>query len=86
MSTKLTLTIDKKIISEAKQYAKAHGRSLSNLIEDYLHALLEETGKQGYEVSLSPLVRSLKGAIQLPSQDTEYKKLLEDELLRKYLS
>lgn len=86
MSTKLTLTIDKKIISEAKQYAKAHGRSLSNLIEDYLHALVEEPGKQGYETSFSPLVRSLKGAITLPSQNADYKKLLEDELLRKYLS
>ena len=36
MSTKLTLTIDKSVIKKAKEYAKSQGRSLSNLIEDYL--------------------------------------------------
>ncbi len=39
MSTKLTLTLDKSVIESAKKYAKSQGRSLSNLIEDYLKAV-----------------------------------------------
>ena len=41
MSTKLTLTIDKSVIKQAKKYAKSQGRSLSNLIEEYLIAIIE---------------------------------------------
>jgi predicted HicB family RNase H-like nuclease len=36
MSTKLTLTIEKAILERAKVYAKNTGRSLSELIENYL--------------------------------------------------
>ena len=85
MATKLTLTVDKKIISRAKQYAKEHGRSLSNLVEDYLHALVEEPVEPKYETRrYGPITRSLKGAIVLPGNEAGYQKLLEEELLKKY--
>jgi hypothetical protein len=86
MSTKLTLTIDPEVIAKAKQYAREHGRSLSNLIENYLQSLVEEPEAAGYEPPHSPLVRSLKGAIRLEDQELPYREILEDELLKKYLS
>jgi hypothetical protein len=85
MSAKLTLTIDEKVIARAKEYAREHGRSLSNLIENYLQSLLEEPEAAGYDTPYSPLVRSLKGAIRVGDKDVDYKEMLEDELLKKYL-
>ncbi len=39
MKTKLTLTLEKDIIVHAKEYAKATGISLSELIQDYLRKI-----------------------------------------------
>lgn len=87
MSTKLTLTIEPKVIAKAKKYARDHGRSLSSLIETYLRSLVEEPETSGYRPAYSPLVRSLKGAIRLVDKEiNDYKEILEDELLKKYLS
>ena len=36
MNTKLTLTIEQSIIEKAKKYASGKGRSLSDIIENYL--------------------------------------------------
>jgi hypothetical protein len=36
MDTKLTLTLDKSVIDAAKKLAKQSGRSLSDLVENYL--------------------------------------------------
>ena len=35
MNTKLTLTVEKKVIAKAKSYAKKQNRSLSKLVENY---------------------------------------------------
>jgi hypothetical protein len=40
MNTKLTLTIDHQVIEAAKDVARQSGRSLSDLIEHYLIALI----------------------------------------------
>lgn len=85
MSTKLTLTIDKEIISRAKDFAKNQGRSLSNLIEDYLRTLTTSTTE---DFEYTPIVNSLKGVvnIDMESNAIDYKDILEEELLNKYLS
>ncbi|WP_230383903.1 DUF6364 family protein [Pedobacter endophyticus] len=36
MNTKLTLTVDKSTIEQAKVYPEEHGRSLSALMENYM--------------------------------------------------
>jgi len=41
MNIKLTLTVDKSVIKGAKIYAKSNGRSLSNIVEEYLKSLVE---------------------------------------------
>ena len=80
MQTKLTLTIEKSIIEQAKLYAKDKGRSLSELIENYLKVVLDDRQQK---VKLSPSIKKLKGAIQLP-EDFDYKKELTESLSAKY--
>lgn len=81
MQTKLTLTIEQSIIERAKGYAKSKGRSLSELIENYLKAVLEDNIE---EVKISPAIKKLKGSIKLP-EDFDYKKEISDAISDKYL-
>ncbi len=39
METKLTLSLDKEIIEQAKKYAKQQKTSLSNMVENYFYYL-----------------------------------------------
>ena len=81
MNTKLTLTIEQSIIEKAKAYAKGKGRSLSDIIENYLKIITKEL-----EVSeeISPLVKSLRGSFKAP-ENFDYKKELSKELSEKYM-
>lgn len=82
MSTKLTLTIEQKIIERAKKYAKSKNRSLSDIIENYLR-LLTNNDVADEEV-LHPSVASLKGSFKEP-KDVDYKKELQTRREQKYL-
>lgn len=84
MSTKLTLTVDKHIIEEAKKYAKLNGRSLSNIIEEYLKSLIEHR-KEKDEFEISPFVASLWGSVPTISESLDYKEIIGDALVEKYL-
>ena len=84
MSAKLTLTIDKTVIEEAKKYAKSQGRSLSNLIEEYLKSISAKDQKSA-ELELSPITKSLLGSVQLKDEELDYKQLIEDEIIKKHL-
>lgn len=84
MSSKLTLTVDKAIIEAAKKYAKTNGKSLSNIIEEYLKSLVH--GKtDNAEFEISPLVQSLWGSVKPLPSSVDYKEILEEELEKKYL-
>jgi len=72
MTTKLTLTVDDAIIKKAKYYAKQTGRSLSELIENYLETLTEES-KSNEQVS--PKLKKIAGAVKLPLDFDEQKEL-----------
>lgn len=82
MNTKLTLTIDQSIVERAKAHAKSNGRSLSDLIENYLKVIT--TDKDNTEIKLTPIVKSLKGSFKAPD-DFDYKKELAKRLAEKYL-
>lgn len=82
MSTKVTLTIKKAVIEKAKKYAKSQGRSLSNLVEEYLKSVTAEHPKDE-ELQLSPITKSLYGAVELKNTDIDYKEILKNEILRK---
>lgn len=78
MTSKLTLSIDEKIIARAKEYAREQELSLSALVENHLRSLVEVTGAESY----SPLVRSLKGAIRVDAKGIDYKEIMESEMHR----
>jgi hemerythrin superfamily protein len=83
MNTKLTLTIERSVIENAKKYAKNKKRSLSDLIESYLKTLTRDTSQEAIE--LTPKVKSLKGSFRLP--DTfDYQEELTDVLSKKYMN
>lgn len=82
MNTKLTLTIEQIIIERAKRYAKQKGRSLSDIIENYLKVITKEETKS--DIEIKPLTKSLKGSFKAPS-DFNYKKELSKGLSEKYL-
>ncbi|MEO7047462.1 MAG: DUF6364 family protein [Ferruginibacter sp.] len=80
MTTKLTLTIEEKVISSAKKYASKKGKSLSNLVENYLKSIsLKEVNSSG----ISPKVSRLMGVIKLP-EDFDYKAELKNVITKKY--
>jgi replicative DNA helicase len=82
MNTKLTLTIEQSIIEKAKKYASDNGRSLSDIIENYLKVITKEEEKS--EIELTPIVKSLKGAFKAP-KNFDYKKEISKRLADKYL-
>lgn len=81
MDAKLTLSINKDVARRAKVYAKTKGRSLSDLVENYLKLLTRNTPAE--ETDYSPRVKSLLGSVNLPA-DFDYKKEIGDALVNKY--
>jgi hypothetical protein len=81
MTTKLTLTLDDKVIRRAKRYAKTKGRSVSELVESYFKSITEPDASQSADLTSS--VKSLLGSFKAP-KDFDYKKVLRDQKQRKY--
>ena len=82
MNTKLTLTIEKSVILKAKHYAKSRGRSLSDIIENYLQMITHDD--RDPDIETTPLVKSLKGSFKA-NVDLDYKEQLSKGLSDKYL-
>jgi hypothetical protein len=80
MNTKLTLTIEQSVIQKAKRYASAKGRSLSDIIENYLKIITNEGEEK--DIELTPTVRTLKGSFKAP-ENFDYKKELTKRLTEK---
>lgn len=71
MTTKLTLTIEKSIIERAKSYAKHTGRSLSELIENYLETITQESREE----KISPKLNKIVGSVKIPKNFDQEKEL-----------
>ena len=82
MNTKLTLTIEKKVIEIAKEYAKEKGHSLSEMVENYFKILTRDR-KPINPSELSPRVHRLRGIIKT-EDDLDIKSILEEERSKKY--
>jgi hypothetical protein len=65
MITKLTLSIDEKLVKTAKKYAQTNNTSVSKIVSNYLRTL--DTGvKLTPHTELSPRLRKLTGAFKVP--------------------
>ncbi len=81
MTSKLTLTVEEGVIKKAKAYARKTGRSLSELVENYLNSLTDENidSKQ-----ISPKLKKVIGVVKLPDNFNE-KEELRDYFEKKHL-
>ncbi len=82
MNTKLTLTIEQSLIEKAKKYAKGKGRSLSDIVENYLKVIIKEENLK--VIDSTPIATSLRGSFKAP-KDFDYIKELSKGLSKKYL-
>jgi len=84
METKLTLSLDKEIIEQAKKYAKQQNTSLSNMVENYFYYLTsDKPGKVNKNREKTPITDKLLGSVKIDMFDAD--KLKEDYLVEKYL-
>ena len=80
MQTKLTISLDKHVIEQAKILAKKKGRSLSEMIENYLKVMVK---KDSSIQEISADIKRLQGSVKLPA-DLDYKQALQQGLSKKY--
>lgn len=80
MKAQFTISINKAILDKAKVYAKDTGRSLSEIIENYLDTITQDS----YSTELSPRLKSFVGLVKLP-KDFDEKKELRAILEKKHL-
>ncbi len=78
----MTLRLNDSVIERAKIYARSQKISLSKMIESYLDSLTRENDSDK-KISITPLVESLSGVINLPP-DFDYKNEYADYLTEKY--
>lgn len=79
MTTKLTLTIEGEVINSAKKYAQQKGKSLSQIVENYLKSISKKDNKKE---NISPKVLKLMGVIKLP-KDFNYKEQIGNAIAQK---
>ncbi len=59
--SKLTLSVDDRVISSAKRYAKQRGVSVSQMVEAYLAAVAKEAFPAAQD---TPILRSVRGSLK----------------------
>jgi len=84
MELKLTLDLEESVIDKAKEYASSQKRSLSDMIEAYLKAIITKNQTQpDEEIEISPYVKSLRTGVKVLA-DYNYKEEYTDYLAEKY--
>ncbi len=87
MNTKLTLSLEKEVIEQAKIYAKGTGRSLSEMVENYFRNLVSrsqnDTKIEDEYGDIDPKLKKLIGIIKLP-EDFDMEKVKEEYHKEKY--
>ena len=58
---KLTLSVDTRVVSRAKEYAKRRGVSVSEIVEAYLTAVAEPPSPA---TGAAPILRSVRGVLK----------------------
>ena len=75
MQTKLTLRLDDRIVGDAERYARATGKSLSQMVAEYFSTITSPKAASG---ELTPTVSRLKGALAGAKVDRDdYRAYLE---------
>ena len=72
--SKLTLSVDRSVVSRAKQYAKRQGLSVSQMVETYLAMV----SKPVDVTDAPPILRSVRGTLK-KADLAEYRKHLTEK-------
>ncbi|HOF85999.1 MAG TPA: DUF6364 family protein [Treponemataceae bacterium] len=83
MQTKLTLTIDKNVVEQAKEYAQRKNRSVSRIVEEYLENIASQDKALELHESLpAPITESLTG--MFTDTGRPYKEMLGEARQEKF--
>ena len=89
MQKKLTLTIDQRVVEQAKQYAKKRHRSVSRMVEDYLRRIStdenQDTEFTADDSNKTSLTDNITGMFSSEYHGQDYDRVLEDALMEKHL-
>ena len=84
MLAKLTLTIDRSVIEQAKEYAQKKNRSVSRIVEEYLKTIAtDHTTAASFSALKSPITDSISGMFY--DNGKSYTDMLSEALQEKYL-
>ena len=75
MDTKLTVRVPRRLLENAKRYAKTHNTTLTELVSAYLERIPTEAESLDH----APIVRRLTGLLSPGVSIEDYKKHLEDK-------
>ncbi len=75
METKLTVRVPRKVLENAKRYAKKNNTTLTELISTYL----EHIPAVQEPLANAPIVRHLTGILSPNVSESDYKKHLEEK-------
>ena len=80
MTSKLTLSIEKKVIQKAKNYAYKNGKSLSKVVQHYLESITSEKSENigGVNSKLEKLYGSVKIPVNLDHKK-EFKRIISSK-------
>jgi Family of unknown function (DUF6364) len=81
MQTKLTLRIEEELINRAKSYSQRTGKSVSQLVADYIKMLpwMEKPQEERAPVP-TPIVESMRGVLRgVHLDEEEYRRYLEEK-------
>jgi len=81
MNTKLTLSLNQKIVEAAKEIAKKRNTSLSKIVEEYFYKLMN-SNKSVEEID--PDITSMIGKFKM-KDDREYKTIINEEREKRHL-
>lgn len=85
MTTKLTLSLDDKIIARAKKIARKRGKSLSKMVEEYFNSIPEKKEKVGFIVEqLENRTKPYLEKLKLP-EGADYKEIAREWKYKDYL-
>lgn len=83
MNTKLTLSLDKNVITRAKNYARNKNKSLSQIIEDYLKSISKNEKNIQVLEEIPPITQSLSGILK-GKPEIDFKNDISDYMMRKH--
>ena len=77
------MSIEKEVIEAAKDYAKSQGRSLSNVIEEYLKSVTQSKVKNEKN-KFNSVIEEFAGSVKLP-KGRSYDNVKLEALVEKHL-